>query len=106
MVPAANVSFSLSRCQLSLKPDIVGPNSISMHIFQSSLPCNARTMGLHCIRAGSLSMKDGVLQVAPKSFWTHDQAGINVQRAANDLVDAAMNTRNLCRMDPTWHPWF
>ena len=34
------------------------------------------------------------------------QAGTSVQRAANDLVDAALNIRNLCRMDPTWHPWF
>ena len=31
---------------------------------------------------------------------------VSVQRGAQELVEAALNPRNLCRMDPTWHPWF
>ncbi|CAH9116378.1 unnamed protein product [Cuscuta epithymum] len=30
----------------------------------------------------------------------------SVQRGVSDLVDAALSSRNLCMMDPTWHPWF
>ncbi|KAM7251269.1 hypothetical protein ACFE04_023152 [Oxalis oulophora] len=30
----------------------------------------------------------------------------SVQRGVSDLVDAALSPRNLCMMDPTWHPWF
>ncbi|XXG86133.1 hypothetical protein AAC387_Pa11g1088 [Persea americana] len=30
----------------------------------------------------------------------------SVQKGVNDLVDAALSPRNLCMMDPTWHPWF
>ncbi|KAL0020642.1 hypothetical protein WJX79_010395 [Trebouxia sp. C0005] len=33
-------------------------------------------------------------------------AGDGVQKGAVSLVEAALNPRNLCRMDPTWHPWF
>ncbi|XP_077231461.1 uncharacterized protein LOC143864410 isoform X2 [Tasmannia lanceolata] len=30
----------------------------------------------------------------------------SVQRGVTDLVEAALSPRNLCMMDPTWHPWF
>lgn len=30
----------------------------------------------------------------------------SVQRGVTDLVEAALSSRNLCMMDPTWHPWF
>ncbi|XP_068646622.1 uncharacterized protein [Aristolochia californica] len=30
----------------------------------------------------------------------------SVQRGVTDLVDSALSPRNLCMMDPTWHPWF
>ncbi|XP_010548285.1 PREDICTED: transformation/transcription domain-associated protein-like isoform X2 [Tarenaya hassleriana] len=30
----------------------------------------------------------------------------SVQRGVNELVEAALSPRNLCMMDPTWHPWF
>ncbi|CAN0918697.1 Transcription-associated protein 1 [Linum grandiflorum] len=30
----------------------------------------------------------------------------SVQRGVNELVEAALTPRNLCMMDPTWHPWF
>jgi transformation/transcription domain-associated protein len=23
-----------------------------------------------------------------------------------ELVEAACNPKNICRMEPTWHPWF
>lgn len=31
---------------------------------------------------------------------------VSVQAGAQELVDRAMSPVNLCRMDPTWHPWF
>lgn len=45
------------------------------------------------------------MQVAP-SLAGDVQHGLAVQRGAVTLVEAALNPRNLCRMDPTWHPWF
>ncbi|PWA36144.1 Armadillo-type fold [Artemisia annua] len=30
----------------------------------------------------------------------------SVQRGVTELVEAALLPRNLCMMDPTWHPWF
>ncbi|KAG8383733.1 hypothetical protein BUALT_Bualt04G0044600 [Buddleja alternifolia] len=30
----------------------------------------------------------------------------SVQRGVAELVEAALTPRNLCMMDPTWHPWF
>ncbi|KAG8079526.1 hypothetical protein GUJ93_ZPchr0007g3092 [Zizania palustris] len=30
----------------------------------------------------------------------------SVQRGVTDLVEMALSSRNLCMMDPTWHPWF
>lgn len=30
----------------------------------------------------------------------------SVQRGVTELVEAALNPKNLCMMDPTWHPWF
>ncbi|KAJ3683868.1 hypothetical protein LUZ60_014095 [Juncus effusus] len=30
----------------------------------------------------------------------------SVQRGVTELVEAALSPRNLCMMDPTWHPWF
>ncbi|KAE8675736.1 hypothetical protein F3Y22_tig00111644pilonHSYRG00017 [Hibiscus syriacus] len=30
----------------------------------------------------------------------------SVQRGVTQLVEAALLPRNLCMMDPTWHPWF
>ncbi|KZV22547.1 transformation/transcription domain-associated protein-like [Dorcoceras hygrometricum] len=40
----------------------------------------------------------------------HEENGIDppqsMQRGVAELVDAALTPRNLCMMDPTWHPWF
>ncbi len=33
-------------------------------------------------------------------------AGDGSQTGAVSRVKAALNPRNLCKMDPTWHPWF
>ncbi|KAK3024458.1 hypothetical protein RJ639_042990, partial [Escallonia herrerae] len=30
----------------------------------------------------------------------------SLQRGVTELVEAALTHRNLCMMDPTWHPWF
>ncbi|XP_072974683.1 uncharacterized protein [Typha angustifolia] len=30
----------------------------------------------------------------------------SVQKGVTDLVESALAPRNLCMMDPTWHPWF
>ena len=46
-------------------------------------------------------------QVAPPAE-TPGEAGArsSVQRGAHMLVEEATKAQNLCRLDPTWHPWF
>ncbi|KAJ6291159.1 hypothetical protein OIU76_023253 [Salix suchowensis] len=43
------------------------------------------------------------------TFFTEENAvdpPQSVQRGVTELVEAALTPRNLCMMDPTWHPWF
>ncbi|RID59278.1 hypothetical protein BRARA_F02519 [Brassica rapa] len=48
--------------------------------------------------------------IAPQYFSEEDENIVeppqSVQRGVNELVEAALSPRNLCMMDPTWHPWF
>ncbi|OMO57052.1 hypothetical protein CCACVL1_26034 [Corchorus capsularis] len=48
--------------------------------------------------------------IAPQCYSEEEENVMDppqsVQRGVTDLVDAALLPRNLCMMDPTWHPWF
>lgn len=48
--------------------------------------------------------------IAPQNFSDEEENVMeppqSVQRGVTELVEAALNPRNLCMMDPTWHPWF
>ncbi|OIV92684.1 hypothetical protein TanjilG_18035 [Lupinus angustifolius] len=48
--------------------------------------------------------------IAPQNFSEEEENVMDppqpVQRGVTELVEAALNPRNLCMMDPTWHPWF
>lgn len=48
--------------------------------------------------------------IAPQSYSEEDENPMDppqsVQRGVTELVEAALTPRNLCMMDPTWHPWF
>ncbi|KAA3457545.1 transformation/transcription domain-associated protein-like [Gossypium australe] len=49
--------------------------------------------------------------IAPQFFSEEVEENVmdppqSVQRGVTELVDAALLPRNLCMMDPTWHPWF
>ncbi|KAI8019703.1 Transcription-associated protein 1 [Camellia lanceoleosa] len=48
--------------------------------------------------------------IAPQYVSEEDENAVDppqpVQRGVTELVEAALNPRNLCMMDPTWHPWF
>ncbi|KAK4791103.1 hypothetical protein SAY86_031516 [Trapa natans] len=51
-----------------------------------------------------------VNRISPQ-FYSEEDVDVmdppqSVQRGVTDLVRAALTPRNLCRMDPTWHPWF
>ena len=45
-------------------------------------------------------MKD----VSPANY--KQVAGGDPQRAARGLVAEALDSRLLCKADPTWHPWY
>ncbi|GMH24561.1 hypothetical protein Nepgr_026404 [Nepenthes gracilis] len=49
-------------------------------------------------------------EIAPQSFCEEEENPVDppqsVQRGVTQLVEAALNPRNLCVMDSTWHPWF
>ncbi|MCI02516.1 transformation/transcription domain-associated protein-like, partial [Trifolium medium] len=46
--------------------------------------------------------------IAPQNFSDEEENVMeppqSVQRGVTELVEAALNPRNLCMMDPTWHP--
>ncbi|KAG5623314.1 hypothetical protein H5410_008532 [Solanum commersonii] len=48
--------------------------------------------------------------IAPQYISEEEENGMDppqsVQRGVAELVEAALTPRNLCMMDPTWHPWF
>lgn len=48
--------------------------------------------------------------IAPQYFSEEEDNAVDppqsVQRGVTELVEAALTPRNLCTMDPTWHPWF
>ncbi|KAM6591803.1 hypothetical protein CsatA_014408 [Cannabis sativa] len=48
--------------------------------------------------------------IAPQYFSEEEENTVDppqsVQRGVTELVEAALTPRNLCMMDPTWHPWF
>ncbi|KAG6397579.1 hypothetical protein SASPL_143748 [Salvia splendens] len=48
--------------------------------------------------------------IAPQYVSEEEENGVDppqsVQRSIAELVEAALTPRNLCMMDPTWHPWF
>ena len=44
--------------------------------------------------------------VPPRQAVAPDGSCPSVQRGASTLVEAALSPKNLCRMDPTWAPWF
>ncbi|KAF2312392.1 hypothetical protein GH714_034499 [Hevea brasiliensis] len=48
--------------------------------------------------------------IAPQFLSEEEENAVDppqsVQRGVIELVEAALTPRNLCMMDPTWHPWF
>ncbi|KAL6498032.1 hypothetical protein OROGR_028429 [Orobanche gracilis] len=48
--------------------------------------------------------------IAPQFISEEEENGVDlpqsVQKGVAELVEAALAPRNLCMMDPTWHPWF
>lgn len=48
--------------------------------------------------------------IAPQYFSEEEENAMeppqSVQRGVTELVETALTPRNLCMMDPTWHPWF
>ncbi|XP_031399627.1 transformation/transcription domain-associated protein isoform X2 [Punica granatum] len=49
-------------------------------------------------------------RISPQFYSEEDENAMDppqsVQRGVMELVEAALTPRNLCMMDPTWHPWF
>lgn len=53
---------------------------------------------------------DRINSIAPQYISEEEENAVDppqsVQRGVTELVEAALTPRNLCMMDPTWHPWF
>ncbi|PON46354.1 Phosphatidylinositol 3-kinase, Vps34 type [Parasponia andersonii] len=47
--------------------------------------------------------------IAPRNFSEEEEDAVDppesVQKGVTELVEAALTPRNLCMMDPRWHPW-
>ncbi|KAF7809661.1 transformation/transcription domain-associated protein-like [Senna tora] len=72
------------------------------------------TMNTHDFKQKVTTNVDHVIArikgICPQNFSEEEDNPMDppqpVQRAVSELVEAALNPRNLCMMDPTWHPWF
>ncbi|KAG7584206.1 Protein kinase-like domain superfamily [Arabidopsis suecica] len=64
----------------------------------------------HKVNANVEDVIGRIRGIAPQYFSEEDENTVeppqSVQRGVNELVEAALSPRNLCMMDPTWHPWF
>jgi transformation/transcription domain-associated protein len=49
---------------------------------------------------------DRLRHFAPTQVGEDDLPDSPIHRQAVELAEAAVAPRTLCRMDPTWHPWF
>ena len=50
-----------------------------------------------------------VRAVKPHEVMSNQKSNVSsqhLQKGAYDLVERAVNPEMLCRMEPTWHPWF
>eukprot|EP00898_Chlorokybus_atmophyticus_P003741 jgi/Chlat1/4368/Chrsp29S04524 len=45
-------------------------------------------------------------QLDEASAQSEGQQLRSIQRSVSELVEAALSPKNLCMMEPTWHPWF
>lgn len=43
---------------------------------------------------------------APLQVGEEEVPTRQIHQQALELAEAAANGKTLCRMDPTWHPWF
>lgn len=57
------------------------------------------------VRLNSERGLDRLRQLTPKAP-PGDSLAADPQRGVHELVSAAVDPRNLCKMDPTWQPWF
>lgn len=64
----------------------------------------------HKIIANVESVIGRINEIAPQCVSEEEENALeppqSVQRGVTELVEAALTPRNLCMMDPTWHPWF
>ncbi|KAI9081282.1 hypothetical protein K1719_036782 [Acacia pycnantha] len=77
---------------------LAGGGSMNPHDFKQKVTTNVE----HVIAR--------IKSIAPQNFSEEEDHPMDppqpVQRGVTELVEAALNPRNLCMMDPTWHPWF
>ncbi|GLT44576.1 hypothetical protein SLA2020_184620 [Shorea laevis] len=64
----------------------------------------------HKVTANVDNVIERISGIAPQFFSEEEESMSDppqsVQRGVNELVESALTPRNLCMMDPTWHPWF
>ncbi|KAK4258368.1 hypothetical protein QN277_007826 [Acacia crassicarpa] len=77
---------------------LAGGGSMNSHDFKQKVTTNVE----HVIAR--------IKSIAPQNFSEEEDNQMDppqpVERGVTELVEAALNPRNLCMMDPTWHPWF
>ncbi|KAI3989472.1 hypothetical protein MKX01_022747 [Papaver californicum] len=64
----------------------------------------------HKVTANVENVVGRIKNIAPQYYSEEEDNAMeppqSVQRGVTELVEAALTPRNLCMMDPTWHPWF
>lgn len=59
-----------------------------------------------CLPLPGVQVADRLRHFAPMTVGEDALPDAPIHKQAVELAEAAVNPRTLCRMDPTWHPWF
>jgi hypothetical protein len=59
-----------------------------------------------CVSAVLVQVIERLQHFAPLQVGEEEVPTRQIHQQALDLAEAAATGKTLCRMDPTWHPWF
>lgn len=93
------------RCSIRCVMLPAGPGTASWY-WVSGQQCRGKLALLRVGGSVLLQVADRLRHFAPAQVGEDELPEAPIHKQAVELAEAAVNPRTLCRMDPTWHPWF
>ena len=95
----------LDMLRLFFRDDIISTQQRRASRSQATLSSGIMSQNLLSLVTANLDQcRSRIEMIAPGSSKFH--CGKDIQSGATQLIESAICPQNLCRMDPTWHPWF